>query len=205
MVSAPFPKSLLTVVPLVSLIPLLGACSEITKIQTQNQYLHATLRPGLGFGDINLGSTSLREISAQLGRNYKRNVREGSISECVEGVCKSTRAETITLNYKKHGFLFVFEQRYDQFRPEPALPLREIHVKCINQNCPYQGKTEQGIGLGDTRKRLQEVYGDPKRSPTNTWQWSYPRKGITFGIDHKQSEPIRDRDRINTIIISNKR
>ncbi len=205
MSSAPFPQSLLSVMPLLSLIPLLGACSEITKIQTQNKYLHATLKPGTGFGDINLGSTSLREITAQLGRNYKRNVKGTSISECFEGFCKSTRAETITLNYKQQGFLFVFKQRYDQFRPEPALPLQEIHVKCIKQDCPYQGKTEQGIRLGDTRKQLQEIYGNPKRSPTNTWEWSYPRKGIAFNIDHKYSEPIRDRDRINTIIISSKR
>ncbi|ABW30383.1 hypothetical protein [Acaryochloris marina] len=180
----------------------MSSCKEITQIQTQNKYLNATLKPGVGFGDINLRSTSLREITAQLGRNYKRKVRGLTEHKCEDGVCTSGRLEIITLNYKSQGLQFMFEQRVNQLKREGALPLKEIRVNCIKDKCPYKGKTEQGIGLGDTRKQIKEAYGNPKRSPTNTWQWSYPKKGISFEIDKKYGDPVQDSDRIKTIVIS---
>ncbi|MGR3278296.1 hypothetical protein ACSYAD_24685 [Acaryochloris marina NIES-2412] len=196
-----YSKALLCVVTLLS-IPLISACKEMTQIQTQNKYLNATLKPGVGFGDINLRSTTLREITAQLGRNYKRKVRGFTESKCDNGVCTSSPLELITINYQSQGFQFLFEQRGNQLQREGALPLKEIRVNCIKDNCPYKGKTEQGIGLGDTRKQIKEIYGNPKRSPTNTWQWSYPKKGISFEIDKKYQDPVRDSDRIKTIVIS---
>lgn len=171
-------------------------------MQTQNKYLNATLKPGVGFGDINLRATSLREITDQLGRNYKRKVRGFTESKCVDGVCTSSRLKLITINYKSQGFQFLFEQRVNQLKREGALPLKEIRVNCIKGKCPYKGKTEQGIGLGDARKKIKEAYGNPKRSPTNTWQWSYPKKGISFEIDKKYGDPVQDSDRIKTIVIS---
>lgn len=88
-------KSLLSLVALMG-TSLLCGCSEITKIQTQNKYLNATINPGVGLGDISLRSTSLREITAQLGRNYKREVRGVIGQQCEFGVCSTGRKETIT-------------------------------------------------------------------------------------------------------------
>ncbi|MEO0378117.1 MAG: hypothetical protein AAF329_26670 [Cyanobacteria bacterium P01_A01_bin.17] len=188
---------------LLVLASLLSGCSAIAQRQAANEYLKATIVPGVGLGDLQIRKTTLGEIVNKLGRNYKREVKGGYLPEDCQIIdCPPTQEETktIVLHYKAQGFKFFFEQQPNQGLPEDELLLNSIYIECVQKRCPFKGETEQGIRLGDTRAEVKEVYGQPNRTYTNSWLMSYP-SGISFLVDHPYLEPIKESDLIEGITI----
>ncbi len=190
---------------LLVLTSLLSGCSEIAKRHAAQQYLKATIIPGIGLGDIHIRTTTLEMVVDRLGRNYERKVHGEGYSpedcEIIECPIPEPSSSTVVLTYKAQGLIFLFGRKAGQTTPEAELVLDSITVECIHKRCPFEGKTEQGLRLGDTREQVKEVYGRPRRANTNTWLMSYPKKGISFLIDHPYNDPIKETDRVKGITI----
>ncbi len=198
-----FRHPVITIGTLLGLASLFSGCSTLAKQQAAKQYLKAKVLPGVGLGDIHIRQTTLAEVIEKLGRNNKRTVHGGyTYEDCqiIECPIPEPSTSTVELNYKDKGLSFFFERNPGETTPEAELLLDRLQIECVNKRCPFKGKTEQGIRLGDTRAQVKEIYGRPKRAYTTSWLMSYPQ-GISFLIDHAPNTSGKETDRIEGITI----
>lgn len=176
----------------------LSCCQTPSEKKAQQYILNSTLIPGLGNETFHVGQTQLAEVEQLLGPAPEKKTSEGTKAHCTNGNCTQTEFQTLSLIYPKTGLLFEFEKEL----AKPAI-LQRFSVSCKTKVCPFQGQTQEGVRLQDTRETLYKAHGKPPRKPHNNWVVIY-REGIGFGFEHHPGSMSNPEDIIDSIQILSK-
>jgi hypothetical protein len=137
------------------------ACAADAREANLARYAGETLTPGQGVGALTVGVTTLAEVLALFGET---NAFE--------------HGESTSVHHFANGLSITTEPARD-----PRGVIRTISAKreSIFGGKGWSGRTDEGVGLGDTREAVLAAYGEPSDFGSLKSLLHY-ESGITFNV-----------------------
>ena len=124
-----------------------------------NDYEMRELVPGVGFGDIRLGASTLADVERILGTDHRVRTRN-TTQACDPSGCRDDIV-VFTLEHKRLGLTIGLRQDPEQGAPIECALVRTVSVDCNDPKaCNFRGATSKGLRIGDDKDRAKELHGD---------------------------------------------